>query len=229
MNILQTLDRGLLALEAIARKTSGLTVGELAESLDVHRAIAYRIVATLESRSLVTRSPDGQIRLGPGLAWLASRFEPQLRAVAAPFLDDLANETSATAFLTIAEGNDCVVIMVAEPETTVLRVGYRIGSRHPLTCGAAGIAILSGRPASADDSDLVKQARKEGIIMTRGQIQKGAVGVASPLLSGNGDKIHFEASIGVVAMEDLDIDLSTKAVLRYAEKISTMISRQDRS
>ncbi|EWH00488.1 IclR family transcriptional regulator, partial [Halomonas sp. BC04] len=142
---LQTLDRGLSALELIAEHSEGITIAELARQLDVHRAIAYRLVATLESHSLITRTAEGPIRLGAGIALLASRFEPQLRAVAQPLLQALAKATRATAFISVAQGEECVVLMVAEPDEGLLRVGYRVGSRHPLSQGAAGIAILAGR------------------------------------------------------------------------------------
>ena len=178
---LQTLDRGLRALEIVAEHAEGISVAELAERLDVHRAIAYRIVTTLEQHGLVARSAEGPLRLGAGISLLAARFEPQLRAVAQPLLQALAKATRATAFVSVAQGEECVVILVAEPDEGLLRVGYRVGSRHPLSLGAAGIAILAGRPPRADDSEAVRQARSDGYSLTRGQLQLGAVGVASPV------------------------------------------------
>ncbi|MDL4864877.1 helix-turn-helix domain-containing protein, partial [Halomonas elongata] len=146
MSQLQTLDRGLHALKTIARYPGGLSIAELAEELGINRAIAYRIVATLEVHALVYRRDDGAICLGGEILGLAAHFEPQLRSVAAPLLRHLARETNATAYLSAAQGEECVALMVAEPEEGLLRVGYRVGSRHPLTIGAAGIAILSARP-----------------------------------------------------------------------------------
>ncbi|MFD2395773.1 IclR family transcriptional regulator [Prauserella oleivorans] len=148
MSTLQTLDRGLRALEVISHSPRGISVAELAKELDVHRAICYRIVATLEDHLLVARTEDGRVRLAVGVAVLASRFEPQLHLDARPLLQALANETHATAFVSAAEGQDCVAVQVAEPDDQLLTVGYRVGSRHPLDKGAAGIAILALRPRS---------------------------------------------------------------------------------
>ncbi|MFY0991681.1 IclR family transcriptional regulator [Halomonas sp. C05BenzN] len=219
---LQTLDRGLRALEIVSGHAEGVTVAELAERLEVHRAIAYRIVTTLEGHGLITRTLEGTVRLGAGAALLASRFEPQLRAVAQPLLQELARATRATAFISVAQGKECVVIMVAEPEEGLLRVGYRVGSRHPLTLGAAGIAILAARPPGPDDDEAVRRARADGYSLTRGQLQRGAVGVASAIASPQ-FRPGVEACIGVVAMDDLDTDTAIREVMAHARHLTELV------
>ena len=77
---LQTLDRGIRALTLVAGHPSGLSVAEIAASLGVHRAIAYRLVATLEAHALVHRLPDGRIVPGGGTLALAAQSDGQLRA-----------------------------------------------------------------------------------------------------------------------------------------------------
>ncbi|QFU16104.1 IclR family transcriptional regulator [Microvirga thermotolerans] len=222
-NQLQTLDRGLQALGIVAQSASGITIADLAARLDIHRAIVYRIVSTLESHALVSRTPEGQIHLGGGILVLASRFEPQLRSIARPMLQRLAQDTRATAFISVAQAEECVVIMVAEPEEGLLRVGYRVGSRHPLTLGAAGIAILAGRPEGPDDPEAVRQARRDGFSLTRGQLQRGAVGVASPIHLPDRPRTGFEACIGVVAMDDLDTETAIAAVRSAARKLASLM------
>lgn len=221
MSLLQTLDRGIEALKIIAEHANGVSVAALAERLGVHRAIAYRIVATLEAHALVSRSADGLIRLGSEVLVLAARFEPHLRSVAQPLLRELARRTRATAYLSAAQGDECVALMVAEPEEGLLRVGYRVGSRHPLSRGAAGVAILAGRPPRADDPPEVRQARQDGYSLTRGQLQRGAVGVASPIRQSGG----FEGSVGVVALDDLDTAAAAEAVRTCAERIASLLQR----
>lgn len=221
---LQTLDRGLHALEIVAEHAEGISVAELAERLDVHRAIAYRIVTTLEQHGLVARSAEGPLRLGAGISLLAARFEPQLRAVAQPLLQALAKATRATAFVSVAQGEECVVILVAEPDEGLLRVGYRVGSRHPLSLGAAGIAILAGRPARADDSEAVRQARADGYSLTRGQLQRGAVGVASPVATPQ-FRPGVEACVGMVAMDDLDTERAIREVKAHAHQLAELLGR----
>ena len=62
--MLKTLDRGLHALRTIGQHVDGLLTAELAKELDVDRAIAYRIVSTLEQHRMVVRQPDGRLVLG---------------------------------------------------------------------------------------------------------------------------------------------------------------------
>ncbi|NIH84693.1 IclR family transcriptional regulator [Amycolatopsis granulosa] len=219
MSTLQTLDRGLRALEAVAESPAGISVADLARELDVHRAICYRIVATLEGHRLVARTGDGRVRLASGLANLAAKFEPHFNQDVLPLLQDLANRTSATAYLSAVEGNECVVAMVAEPEGTVLTVGYRVGSRHPLTRGAAGIAILAARPEEPGEPEAVRQARRDGYSLTRGQLERGAVGLASGIRAGT-----LERSIGVVAIDGLDTGLAATEVMAAARRIEHLIT-----
>ncbi len=226
MTTLQTLDRGLVALELIARHTGELSVADLASHLDVHRAIAYRLVATLEGHGLVSRAADGNLCLGAAVAKLASRFEPQLRAVARPLLQRLAERARATAFISVAQGEECVVVLVVEPEAGLLRVGYRVGSRHPLTRGAAGIAILAAREPAPDEPEAVTEARRAGYSLTRGQLQEGAVGVASPLARA-GSAATLEACVGVVAMNDLNTEVAIDAVKETAGVIAQRLGLAD--
>jgi DNA-binding IclR family transcriptional regulator len=227
---LQTLDRGLQALTVVSQHERGISIAELAAALDVDRAIAYRLVATLESRGLIARADRGRVRLGAGLLTLASRFEPQLRMLATPLLRELAEMTRAAAFLSVPAGDDCIPIMVTEPEGTLLRVAYRVGSRHPLNRGAAGIAILAGRPASPNDPEAVRLARRDGYSVTRGELQRGAVGLASPV-HGPGREVTrqgsaasgLEASIGVVAFDDLDIASAKGLVMDGARRLAAAV------
>ncbi|HEY8372036.1 MAG TPA: helix-turn-helix domain-containing protein [Pseudonocardiaceae bacterium] len=226
MSTLQTLDRGLRALELISLAPEGVMVADLARELGVHRAVCYRIVATLESHQLVTRGGDGRIRLASGIAVLASRFEPQVTRELQVLLRSLANEAHATAFVSAPEGDDCVVLMTAEPDDTMLTVGYRVGGRHPLSKGAAGIAILAARPESDTDPEPVRQARRDGYSLTRGQLQPGAVGVAVGVRipPAHGAGLGIERCIGVVALDSLDTDLAIKAVQKAARQFEQLLT-----
>jgi len=224
-NTLQTLDRGLQALKIISMRTGGMTVADLAAELDIHRAIAYRLITTLENHGLVARMRDGRIVTGAGVLRLSATFELQFRALAQPFLHQLAEDAAATAFITVAQGDDCTAIQVCEPQMVDFRMSYRVGSRHAITVGAAGLAILAGRPPSSSDTDAVKQARQRGYSITHGELQKGAIGIASaiPLNDANG-RLPFEACVGIVAMEDLDTQRCARLVMTCAGKLADTLT-----
>ncbi len=225
MATLQTLDRGLRALAFVSAQERGVPVAAIAEELGVHRAIAYRIVDTLQAHGLVTRTSEGRVRLGAAAATLSRRFAPQLMTVGRPVLHELADRTRATSFVSVAESNECVVVMAEECRGQVLRVSYSEGARHSLHRGAAGVAILATRPESSHDSEDVRTARSQGYSVTHGQLQTGATGVsvglaAIPSLRAAG----IEASIGVVALGDLDVDLAVRESRTAATRLGTLLA-----
>ena len=182
----QTLARGLRVLEHVAGNPLGATIQDVSVELGVHRTIAYRILATLADFKLVTRSADGRYRAGAGLTALAEGVSGGLREVAEPILRDLAREVEATVSLLVEEGDEAVAVLVLEPPHTSYRLTFRTGSRHPIDRGAAGIALLSGRPASIGEPDAVSLARGRGYALTMGEVEPGAYGVAAPLRHTDG-------------------------------------------
>lgn len=217
---LQTLDRGIETLLMVARTPAGLRMADLTAGLGLNRAAAYRIVATLTAHGMVRRLQDGRIVLGSGAYLLGAQVVDGLRAAARPVLDRLAEDTGATAFLSMADRDDCVVALTAEPRNAGLNIQYRIGTRHPLTLGAAGLAILSARPETPQDSDGVRLARAQGFSLTRGQLYKGAVGVSSPVVLPDQGFAGMECSLGVVSLESLDVALACRAVPDAAQALA---------
>ncbi len=70
-NTLQTLDRGLQALELVSKSDKGLTVSQLASALDISRPIAYRLAKTLENHAYIYRGTSGYLRLGTAAVLLS--------------------------------------------------------------------------------------------------------------------------------------------------------------
>lgn len=188
--ISQTLDRGLRLLELLAATPSGLSITEASKALGVNRTVIYRLGSTLEEHGLVRRGARGRMSVGLSVLSLASSVHPLLRQAAQPILRSLADEVGATAHLTIADGAEALAVAVVEPTWTDFHVAYRVGSRHELDRGAAGKAILTGRSGSS------------GFVVTTGELQTGAYGVAAPVLGVAG----LEASVGVVSLTGLDAD-----------------------
>ena len=191
----QTLDRGLTVLSLLAEHGDGLTVAELAERLGAARAIVYRLLRTLEAHNLVSRM-DARYVLGFGVAELAGRLRPRLQATALPILRRLSQQTNSTALLSIADGDQALILLTAEPPNSTIHLALREGARHALDVGADGIAILAGRPPSSADTDDVRLARRRGYALSVGALQEGAVGVAAPIRVSD----WATASLGVVQL-----------------------------
>ena len=204
----QTLDRGLRLLYLVAQANSGVSPTEAAAQLGVGRAVIYRLAGTLIEHGLVRRDRSGRLRLGPGVLQLARRVQPLLAEAALPVLRRLADDAGATAHLTIAEGSEAVAMVVVEPTWTQFHVAYRTGSRHPLERGAAGRAILAGRAGDAE------------VVVSEGELQPGAYGVATPVLGVDG----LAASVGVVALTALDLAQVGPMVRRAADDVAARLA-----
>ena len=82
----------------------------------------------------------GSMVLSRGFCYLASR---DIIKTAAPFLDDLRDETSASCHLAIREGIDTLYIYrAASPQ--IMMVNVPVGARFPCHRVAIGRALLSG-------------------------------------------------------------------------------------
>jgi DNA-binding IclR family transcriptional regulator len=202
----QTLDRGLAVLWLLAEHGDGLTAGELADRLSTARAVVYRLLRTLEAHRLIGRA-DSRYVLGFGVAELASHLRPRLQATVLPILRQLSGQTNSTALLSVADGDQAMVLIAEEPPHSTFHLALRQGSRHLLTIGADGIAILAGRPPSDDDADDIVQARKSGYALSIGALQPGAIGVAAPITTSD----WATASIGIV---QLGVELADESLPR---------------
>ena len=209
--ISQTLDRGVRVLTLLADSDRGLTINELSESLGVNRTVVYRLVATLEAHQMARRDRSGRVQIGIAVLNLSRGVVPLLRDAATPLLRELADRVGATAHLTVADGAEALAVAVVEPTWTDYHVAYRVGARHPLDKGAAGRAILLGRSPRVERVEYVA---------TAGELEHGARGVASPVRGVPG----VEASVGVIALGDLDVDAVAPRVAQAATQVARRLS-----
>jgi DNA-binding IclR family transcriptional regulator len=201
----QTLDRGLRVLRVLADSPEGLTVTELSARLEVNRTVVYRLISTLEQHGLVRRDARGRLFVGLGVLHLASAAQPMLRDQALPVLRSLAEAIGSTAHLTVADGDEALALAVVEPTWTDFHVAYRIGSRHPITQGAAGKAIALTAPDGP------------AYAVTSGELQTGARGLAAPVRGVEG----LRASVGIVTLDGaIDERIVAPRVIAAADEVA---------
>lgn len=199
--ISKTVDQALRVLESL-REDGPAPVGELARRLETGRTVVSRLVATLEAHALVRPTGRGY-DLGFGLLRLAGGLVPDMRRIAEPHLRSLAERFDETTVLAAADGDEAVAVHLVVPERQVVRVHYRPGFRHPLVTAAHGRAILAfAAPATIDrltGGSLAAELatiRERGYALTHDELEHGVVGIAAPVVNGNGAAV---ASIGLVA------------------------------
>src|SRR5258707_15217069 len=108
-SVIQSLDRGLAILQAVAVSKQPVSLGELAELLDIDRSSAFRLAQTLRRRGFLS-CPAGRKDFILGSAmWTLSRqydWSNMLVRVAHNELKSLANQINETAHLAIREGKN---------------------------------------------------------------------------------------------------------------------------
>lgn len=176
-------------LEIVAQSPTNLTIGEIAEQMEVHRSIAYRILRTFEDHRLLTRDEAGRIRAASGLAALARSVQRELQHVAQRELTTLANELSMTAFLAVWEHDMCTTLVSVEPAHSHRAIVHRPGTVHGMDAGAAPIAIMSRyTPAQWEAMqtgiayrDRTREARVDGYATSANEVIQGVTSISVPL------------------------------------------------
>ncbi|MBB5916200.1 DNA-binding IclR family transcriptional regulator [Nocardia transvalensis] len=218
----KTLHHGLRILEVLSRYPHGLTITEVGDAVGVHRTVAHRLVRTLEAHRLCRRDDSKRVTLGAGLVTLAEPVEQDLRTVARPVMEELAERTRATVHLVIRESETEVrALMVVEPRNAQVHVAFRPGQVHPIDRGSAGLAMLIGLPATAGERPEVQAARSRGYAVTRGEVVATVFGVSAPVPRRRGGP---QTTIGISVFEIDDEPALGAAVVDSARQLGSLLN-----
>jgi len=196
-----------------------LSVGEIAQALDLPRSTAYRYVAALRSHGLIEEAPDGDgVRLGSRILELAAAMSRKpLRELALPYMERVARLTGETVILCALREHVGVCLEKVDGHHA-LRVAHELGDTYPLHAGATGKAILAfldpkrqdeiiadvGLPSftstTITDPDRLKadlaRVRERGFAESEGEAIEETLGMAVPIFAASGGIL---ASIGISA------------------------------
>lgn len=201
----QTLDRGVRALQVLADAGHALSIQQVADSLGVHRSIAYRILRTLQAHRLVERDDRNRYAPGVGLAALARMVRPALQNAALPELADVADEVGMTTFLVVPDQGEAVTVASVEPRHSHVHVAYRPGIRHGIDRGAPGIALLAAGAPQPGERREVAAARARGWASSFEEVLAGMRSIATPVTRQG-------AVLAAVAVVYVDSGIDTKRV-----------------
>jgi DNA-binding IclR family transcriptional regulator len=153
--IIQSVSHALDVLEEFHGDTDELGVTELSKKLKLHKNNVFRILATLQSRNYIEQNKANEnYRLGVRCLELGQTFIHQrgMLKQAKPVLQELAEKTGETSYVSILRGNEVIYLDSVEPATTV-RVVSRLGLNMPTHATAAGKALV----AHESEEDLRKR------------------------------------------------------------------------
>lgn len=142
-NGIQVISRAAAILRAIKEQNTGMSLGQIAEKIELPRSTVQRIVSALEDeRLLISSSNGGGIRLGPELLSLgvATRYNVVERC--RPHLEGLRQHTGETVDLSVMRGRKMIFLDQVQG-TARLRTISSIGEEFPITSTANGRACLA--------------------------------------------------------------------------------------
>src|ERR1700754_1926053 len=107
----QVIARAAAILRALEDQAAGLSLGQIAQRVNLARSTVQRIVAALEAEKLViAASPAGRVRLGPTILRLAASVRTDFVSIARPFLAKLSSELAETVDLATVKQDHLVFI-----------------------------------------------------------------------------------------------------------------------
>src|SRR5512140_2964450 len=140
------LERGISVLRCFSQEQPVLGHADIARMTGIPRPTVNRLVATLHATGMLkpALAPD-RFMLGPAVVTLARVFLGSLdvRAVARPRMQAMAEELGASVYLAVRDGMEMVLIEACRPRSSMLSPRLDVGSRAPMPNSALGRAYLS--------------------------------------------------------------------------------------
>jgi IclR family acetate operon transcriptional repressor len=140
------LERSLTVLETLASHPEGCSLSSLALAANMPPSGAHRLLVELTRCGYVRQHRDhGEYILTIKLVSLGLKFLSRsgVADVAQPLLDRLAATCGELVRLAVVDGRDLVFVAKAQGATGALRYDPDMGLSVPLSCSAAGHALLS--------------------------------------------------------------------------------------
>jgi DNA-binding IclR family transcriptional regulator len=141
-----TIQRALNILN-LFKEHKTLSFTEIQRLLGYNKTTLFRVLSTLQHNRYLSKDQSGRYQLGLNVFILGNRIsaEYQLKKVAEPLMEELAERTELTVHLGILDGTNIIIIGKAEPNSMIQMVS-RIGGSVPAHCTGQGKTLLAFSP-----------------------------------------------------------------------------------
>lgn len=195
--------RGLRVLIHVA-ETGEARADQIAEDVGVPLSTVYRYLKVLRQLELVEER-DGTYVPGWRLPELSGQDLAHTRLVQLghTLLREISQATAETAVLTVRAGTQALCLRQVESRHPI-RMAFKIGQLLPLYAGAGQRMLLAHAPQSVVDRVLaqplhritartpgrvavlkeLEQIRRNGFLVTHGEVAEGALAIAVPVFAG---------------------------------------------
>jgi IclR family acetate operon transcriptional repressor len=234
---IQSLDRGLAILEAVAASARPVPLRQLTDLIGIDRSSVFRLANTLRQRRFLAHPKDSKdYILGP-TAWRLSRRYGRtvLGTFFHHYLQDLTSTLGETSHFAVREGLEVFFTDHQIPVGQVVSVAGQTGEFAPLHCTAHGKALLADcdrealtnllgpAPLHAYTRRTVKsvtrlarvcaQVRVDGFAIDDGEYIEDVRCLAAPIRDPQGDIV---ASVGISSPVTR---LQARAIARAATEV----------
>lgn len=143
---IQVIARAAAILRVLKEAPGGMSLGQIAERVELPRSTVQQIVQALqEERLVITSGTAGGVRLGPELHALAGAARYNIVEQLRPLLQELMEKTGETADLSVLRGGRMIFLDQVQG-TSRLRAVSSVGEVFPIASTANGRACLALLP-----------------------------------------------------------------------------------
>jgi DNA-binding IclR family transcriptional regulator len=142
----QSVERALSIIEALAEHGTPMNLGDLAERVTLKPSTVHRLLSTLMVRGFVDQDEYSRYKLAMKLFYIgnAATYASDIRSLAAPFMRDLLDKFNETVNLAILDRDQVVYIDQVESNNIVIvKMFARVGNRGPAHCTGSGKVLLA--------------------------------------------------------------------------------------
>ena len=240
-------ERAFRLLDLLSVAEEGLTLSDLARSLNMSKSSIHGLLKTLESNEAIEQMEDRRFVLGPRIYDLARTYIQRagLRHFALPAMHSLATGTGETVCLGRLEPKGVRIIECVEDvgEQAGLHIAVRRGMRIPLLAGATGAFALSTWPLAQRETYLrthpltrytehsitdpqqflarVEEVVLAGVSIDREEYLDGVNAVSAPIYGAGGTLVAFLWIVGFSSrFKDEVLDRAAEQLRAEAEAVS---------
>jgi DNA-binding IclR family transcriptional regulator len=240
-------ERAFRLLDLLSVTEEGLTLSDLARSLNMSKSSIHGLLKTLESSGAIEQVEDRRFVLGPRIYDLAQTYIQRagLRHFALPAMRRLANSIGETVCLGRVEQKGVRIIECAldEGEQAGLHIAARRGMRIPLLAGAFGAFALATWPLAQREDYLrthplprytehsitdpqkflarVEEVMRTGISIDHEEYLDGVKAVSAPIYGTGGTLVALLWIVGFASrFKDEILDRTAERLRAEAEAVS---------
>ncbi|MCI3270892.1 IclR family transcriptional regulator C-terminal domain-containing protein [Streptomyces cylindrosporus] len=210
-HFVRSFERGLAVIRSFDAEHPARTLSEVADSCDLTRAAARRLLLTLADLGYVHQE-GRQFRLTPkvlelGYSYLSSFTLPQ---IAEPHLERLVAEVKESSSLCVLDGDD-IVYVARVPTRRIMSATITVGTRFPAHVTSVGRVVLAHLPDEEIDARLartqlrpltaftivsarqlraeLRRIRGQGYAVVDQELEEGLRSIAAPVRDRSGEVV----------------------------------------